>query len=141
MGVHTLTLGTTTIRVVIQLNRRAGDRSIGAEHAAVSGLRTEQCSAALAFVEELAGVGGHRLDLRRATRRAGEGRLKDDRHIGGSYQKVRARSAIADMAATTPDQPKIERPRVGPAAHAPHALARQCRHATYPAPARQTTAK
>lgn len=60
------------------LNRRAGDSSKRAKHAAVARLRPQQRSAAGAFVEEQASIGRHRLDFRRAARWAGDGGRGDD---------------------------------------------------------------
>src|SRR6478752_9495746 len=58
------------------LNGWAGNRAIGTEHAAIALLRPEQCAASLALVEELAGVGRHRLGRRVSAMRAGNQGLK-----------------------------------------------------------------
>lgn len=62
----------------LRLNRRAGYRPERTEHAAVARLRAQECSAVRALVEELAGVGRHRLLPRKATTRAGQDRLQND---------------------------------------------------------------
>jgi hypothetical protein len=56
----------------VVLDRRTGNRTIGAEHTAIAGERLQSFSAALAVIEELAGVGRHRLDRSMATFRAGK---------------------------------------------------------------------
>jgi hypothetical protein len=70
-------LGGTRAAIVCAclLHRRAGRRAVGAEDAAVARLRTEQHAATFAVVEELAGVGGHGLDLSVTAVWAGNGRL------------------------------------------------------------------
>src|SRR5262245_7625970 len=83
------------------LDRRTGHRPVGAEHAAVTVLGLEQLAARRALVEILAGIGAHRLGLRRPAIRAGQRRQKDNRrrggrHIGPSIQNVSAISATAD---------------------------------------------
>jgi hypothetical protein len=44
------------------LDRRARNRTIGAKHTAIAGEGLESLAAALAIVEELAGVSGHGLN-------------------------------------------------------------------------------
>ncbi len=56
--------------VLVELNRRAGHRSIAAEDATVAGLRLESSAAADAIVEEEAGIRWHGLFVAVATRRA-----------------------------------------------------------------------
>src|SRR5262245_33289257 len=46
----------------VHLDRRAFYGAVRTEHATVAVLRTQHSSAALAVVEEDAGIGGHRLD-------------------------------------------------------------------------------
>jgi hypothetical protein len=58
--IDTATLGTAAAR----LHRWARHRTVGAKNAAVAGLGLETLAAALAIVEELAGVSGHRFDSR-----------------------------------------------------------------------------
>ena len=60
----------------VLLDRRAGDRAVGAKHSAIASLRLEPASAGLAVIEKLAGVGGHRLGGRMPAVRAGDGGLK-----------------------------------------------------------------
>lgn len=55
---------------LVLLDRRTGNRTIGAEHAAIAGKRFESFAAAFAVIEELAGVGGHGLNRLMATFRA-----------------------------------------------------------------------
>jgi hypothetical protein len=59
------------------LPRRAGDRAIGTEDAAISGLGAQQLAATSAFVEELAGIGRHPLNFFRAAFRTGKHRVQD----------------------------------------------------------------
>lgn len=56
------------------LNRRAGHIAVGAEDAAITLFRFEQRSAASAFVDVSASVGGHCLRGSMSTKRAGKGR-------------------------------------------------------------------
>jgi len=63
------------------LDRRTGARSVGAEHAAVSGLRPQQRVTGCALVKVLAGVGRHGLELSDATRRAGHDRFEHQRRF------------------------------------------------------------
>lgn len=49
--------------LALKLDRRAGDRTKRAEHAAISRFRAQQRATALALVEELAGIGWHFLGL------------------------------------------------------------------------------
>lgn len=58
------------------LNGRAGHRSIGAKDAAVARLRLEPGAAALAVMEEPAGVGRHSLDRLIAALGTGQSRLQ-----------------------------------------------------------------
>ena len=58
------------------LNGWARHRSVGAEDAAVAGLRLEPAAAGLAVVEELAGVRRHLLCLAMAAAGAGDSRFK-----------------------------------------------------------------
>ena len=60
------------------LDGRARYRRVGAEDAAVPGLRLEHRVALLAFVEPLAGVRGHGLRLDVAARRASQRGFEDD---------------------------------------------------------------
>ena len=57
-----LTNATELATSLVVLDRRTGKRTIGAEHAAIAGERLQSLSAALAVIEELAGIGRHRLD-------------------------------------------------------------------------------
>lgn len=66
------------------LNRRTGYRAIGTEHAAIARLRLQQYVAALAFIEPLAGVGGHGFGLDVAAVRAGQRGLQDGFGTHGS---------------------------------------------------------
>src|SRR5579872_4294701 len=59
------------------LHRRAGERAVRAEHAAIAGFRAQLSPAGGAVVEEQAGVGRHRLGLAEAASRADERRLAD----------------------------------------------------------------
>ena len=59
----------------LHLHRRALDRSVGAEHAAVSRLRPQQRLALFALVEELTGIGRHGFMRGMAAVRAGQHRL------------------------------------------------------------------
>src|SRR5208283_1208873 len=71
----TLSAGATSSGAAILsrvLYRRAWHVAIRAEHAAIPGLRVEHRAAALAFIEELAGVRWHRLGRLMATGRAGD---------------------------------------------------------------------
>jgi len=58
------------------LDRRARHRAVGAEHAAIAREGLEPFTAALAVIEELAGIGRHCLDDLMATLRASQGGLK-----------------------------------------------------------------
>lgn len=69
----------------LHLYRRALDRPERAEHAAVTSLRPQHGLAALALVEELAGVGGHELALGVAALGAGQHR----RQLGGGRSHLR----------------------------------------------------
>ena len=60
------------------LHRRAHDRSVGAEHAAVTSSRLQPLATAGALVEVLAGVLGHRLRGLHPARGAGEDRFEGD---------------------------------------------------------------
>ena len=60
------------------LDRRTGHRAVGTEHAAIAGLGLEQDVAALAFVEPLAGIGGHGLGFDMTALRAGQRGFKND---------------------------------------------------------------
>src|SRR5690349_16319162 len=78
------------------LNRRTGYRAVGAEDAAVSRPRAQHRAAALAFVEDDAGIRRHRLRLREPARRAGEGRAPLDGH-----RRCPAEGRCAAVGATT----------------------------------------
>jgi hypothetical protein len=58
---------------VIALDRRTRDRAIGAKYATIASERLKPGPAALAVIEELAGIGRHRLDGPMAAFRAGDG--------------------------------------------------------------------
>src|SRR6516225_1295367 len=62
---------------LLLLNRWAGNRPVGTEHAAISGLRTQQRTAAAALIKELAGVRWHDLGLCRAAVRTGDRRFEN----------------------------------------------------------------
>lgn len=81
--------GPATIVGPALLDRWTGDAPVGAEDAAVAGFGLEQRLAARAFVEVLAGVRRHGFGPRGAARRAGQGRLKDDRHPQDTHETVR----------------------------------------------------
>src|SRR3974390_2085942 len=66
------------------LNRRTGNRAVGAEHAAVAGLRLEHRCAPLALIEKLARVRRHRFQLGVTALRARQQRLQN-RTIQLSY--------------------------------------------------------
>ncbi len=69
--------GSATARALaVLLHRRARDRAIRAEHAAVASERLKPGPAALAVVEELAGVGRHGLGGLVLAGRTGQSRLK-----------------------------------------------------------------
>ena len=57
----------------VLLDGRARHGAIGAEHAAVTRLRFQPSAAAVAAVEELAGIGWHGLEGSVAAGRTGEG--------------------------------------------------------------------
>jgi hypothetical protein len=54
----------------VLLHRRTGNRAVRAKHAAIACERLKSLAAALAVIEELAGVGGHGLDRLMAALRA-----------------------------------------------------------------------
>ena len=58
---------------------RARDRTVGTEHAAVSGLGLQHRAATRAAIKELAGVGRHGLRPGRGAMRARKNRLQDHR--------------------------------------------------------------
>jgi hypothetical protein len=62
----------TTLAFAAFLNRRAGHRAIGAEHAAIAWQRLELLSATSADIKELAGIGRHWLGRLKAALRAGQ---------------------------------------------------------------------
>ena len=55
---------------LVRLHRRTRNRTIRAEYAAIARERLQSLTTALAIVEELAGVGGHRLQRLMAAFRA-----------------------------------------------------------------------
>jgi hypothetical protein len=55
------------------LHRRTSDRAVGTVDATVAGLRAQHLATALALLEPLAGIGGHRLGLDMTAARAGQG--------------------------------------------------------------------
>lgn len=63
--------------IAANLFRRALHRTIRTEHTAVAGLGPQNRMARRAFVEELAGVGRHDLDLDVSAAGTGQGRLKN----------------------------------------------------------------
>jgi hypothetical protein len=69
---------TRTAPFVSRLNRGAGDRAIGTEHAAISFQWPEQFAAPLALVVPLARIGWHDLGLTMATFRTGDRGSKFD---------------------------------------------------------------
>src|SRR6185312_5774675 len=101
----------------------ARHRAVGAEDAAIAMPGLEQRAASGAIVEIKAGVSGHGLDLDRAAGRAGERRLQDRGHTGGSIQKVRASKATARTMAAMLATSKAGRARAVPGEHA---RARRC---------------
>lgn len=77
------------------LDRRTGHRAVGTEHAAIAGFGLQQDVAALAFVEPLAGVGGHGLGLDVAALGAGQGGLQDGLGTHAvDYRKSRRRRRV-----------------------------------------------
>ena len=68
--------GTAACAAPLHLHRRAFDRAVRAENAAVAGLRSQHRLAVLALVEELAGVRWHNLALGVAALRACQHRLQ-----------------------------------------------------------------
>lgn len=73
------------------LNRRAGDRSKGAEHAAIAVLRPQAGAATLAIVEELAGVRRHPLGRLVAAVWASDGGIEDHvRHLIRAARQLHA---------------------------------------------------
>jgi hypothetical protein len=64
----------------VALYRRARHRSVRAKHAAIAREGLEPFAAPFAVIEELAGIGRHRLDSLMAAFRASQGGLK--LHIG-----------------------------------------------------------
>jgi len=58
------------------LDRRTRNRTVGAKHAAIAREGLQSLPAALAVVEELAGVGGHGLNGLMAALRAGKRRFQ-----------------------------------------------------------------
>lgn len=79
LGNPTATVSRPT-RLVGLLNRRAGQRAVGAEHAAIARLGPQHRLAALAVVKELAGVRRHRLRFLVPAARAGQRRVQLDGH-------------------------------------------------------------
>jgi len=69
-------LNRTARRCVTRLDGRTRHGAVGAEHAAVTRLGTQQRAAAGAFIKILASVGWHRLRLRRTAARAGDGGIR-----------------------------------------------------------------
>jgi hypothetical protein len=67
---------------VIALDRRTRDRAVGTEHAAIAREGLEPFTTALAVIEELAGIGRHRLDSLIAAFGASQCGLK--LHIGSA---------------------------------------------------------
>ena len=67
----------------VGLYRRARHRSVRAEHAAIAGKGLEPFAAPFAVVEELAGIGRHRLDGLMAAFRASQDGLK--LHFGSCF--------------------------------------------------------
>jgi len=65
---------------LLRLNRRAFHRAVRAKDAAVTGPWSQQPLAALALVEELAGIGRHRFLLRVSALRTGQHRVERLRH-------------------------------------------------------------
>jgi hypothetical protein len=67
------TSGSTSVDLTIALlNRRAGHVTVRTEYAAIALKRAQQCSAGLAVVEKLTGVGGHLFSFGVATVWAGQ---------------------------------------------------------------------
>jgi len=109
--------GAATFVVPAFLDRRAGHRPVGTKYAAMAWHGLEQHLARGALVEELARVGRHGLDLRGAALRAGECRLENDIHIGGSIQKVSASNPTAKTRAIRLPQPSMGLAHAAPGAH------------------------
>jgi hypothetical protein len=63
---------TTAFAPAVDLDRRARDGTVRAEHATVACLGLEALAAAFAVIKELAGIGRHRLDGPMAALRAGD---------------------------------------------------------------------
>lgn len=73
----------------MRLNGRTLHRAVGAKRATVTGFRAQQRLAALAFIEELAGIYRHGFLFGKATARAGQHRLKQDSGGRGHGFKLR----------------------------------------------------
>ena len=69
-------IGVPAAARLLKLSRWAGYGAVRAEHAAVTRLRTQQRAAACAFVEELAGVRRHGLNMLMSAPRTGQSALQ-----------------------------------------------------------------
>jgi hypothetical protein len=99
------------------LDRRTWHRPVGAKHTAIALLRLEQRLASGAFVEVLARVGRHGLDLGGTALRTSQRRLENDVHIGGSIQKVSTSNPTARTRAILLPQSNIGLAHAVPGAH------------------------
>jgi len=82
---RTLVASATTSALTVLLDRRARHGPVGAEDAAIAGLRLEPGTAAAAVVKELASVGRHGLCGLVPALRAGQGRVKLHR-VASAFQ-------------------------------------------------------
>lgn len=119
----------TTGPLALDLDRRTGHITIGAEHAAVAGQGFQQAVARLAFVEPLTGVGGHGFGLGMAAVRAGQGGLQDG--AGSHAPIIQEKPAPATKAIpfqrSTPGSPKKRKGTQGAPFHTLTASGFTCR--------------
>lgn len=86
----------TISTAALRLYRRTGDRPIRAEHATVARFGSKQRRALFAFVEELAGVRGHRLAF--GVTAAGTREHGFEGRVGGGHSRKRG---LPDQALNT----------------------------------------
>src|SRR5271166_104315 len=119
------------------LDRWTRNRPVGAEHAAIPQLRTQQRAAPSALIENLAGIGRHRLDRGGAAYRAGYGRSQDHRRPQAKIKPSTVRTAPSDRTPVI-DAVTTGRPQAAPGAQL---IAPRRRQSSKPPPlTRQTTA-
>jgi hypothetical protein len=98
---------TATIAFAVFLHWRARYRAVRAEYAAIAGERFQRLAAALADVEELAGVGRQLLDGLMVASRAGECGLELHRWLARTiFKKAAAHHALSrqhSLARSRPD--------------------------------------